>query len=99
MTPAGCLMMGGQVPGKSGPGKLSSLAVYCASSPGTDPQFGAAAAGLGRLLADRGVRLVYGGGHTGLMGVLADSALEAGGEVCGVITQALVDSEVAHHGL
>jgi uncharacterized protein (TIGR00730 family) len=87
------------VPGNSVPGKLSSLAVYCASSPGADPRFAAAAAGLGGLLAARGIRLVYGGGHTGLMGVLADSVLAAGGEVYGVITRALMDLEVAHQGL
>lgn len=58
-----------------------------------------AAAALGGLLADRGVTLVYGGASVGLMGALADSALAAGGKVVGVIPQALVDLEVAHHGL
>jgi uncharacterized protein (TIGR00730 family) len=78
---------------------LSSVAVYCASSPGADPGFGAAAAALGALLAERGIRLVYGGGHVGLMGVVADACLAGGGEVYGVITRALEAKELAHRGL
>jgi uncharacterized protein (TIGR00730 family) len=78
---------------------LSSVCVYCGSSQGADPAFAAAAASLGRLLAQRGIRLVYGGGHVGLMGVVADAALGAGGEVHGVITQALQEKEIAHRGL
>lgn len=81
------------------PGSLSSVAVYCASSPGADPAFAAAAAALGRLLAERGIRLVYGGGHVGLMGVVADACLAGGGEVHGVITRALEAKETAHRGL
>jgi uncharacterized protein (TIGR00730 family) len=80
-------------------GSLSSVAVYCGSSPGADPAFAAAAAALGRLLAERGIRLVYGGGHVGLMGVVADACLAAGGEVHGVITRALEAKELAHRGL
>ena len=80
-------------------GALSSVAVYCASSPGFDPAYQRAAASLGRLLARRGTRLVYGGGHVGLMGVVADAALAAGGEVYGVITAALEGKELAHAGL
>jgi uncharacterized protein (TIGR00730 family) len=64
-----------------------------------DPAFAAAAASLGRLLAEREIRVVYGGGHVGLMGVLADAALAAGGAVHGVITRTLADKEVAHGGL
>src|SRR4051812_36273953 len=79
--------------------RLSSVSVYCASSPGADPAFATAAALVGRLLAERKVRLVYGGGHVGLMGVLADAVLEHGGEVHGVITRALEHKEVAHDGL
>jgi uncharacterized protein (TIGR00730 family) len=79
--------------------RLSSVAVYCGSSPGADPAFAAAAAALGRLLAERDIRLVYGGGHVGLMGVVADACLAAGGEVHGVITRALAAKELAHHGL
>src|SRR5215471_16866630 len=79
--------------------QLSSVAVYCGSNAGNDPQYAAAAAALGRVLADRGIRLVYGGGQVGLMGVLADAVLERGGEVLGVITEALVVKEVSHRGL
>jgi len=81
------------------PGRLSAVAVYCGSNPGADPAYAQAAAALGRLLAERGIRLVYGGGHVGLMGVLADAALAGGGEVFGVITRALQASEVAHDAL
>jgi uncharacterized protein (TIGR00730 family) len=81
------------------PRPLSSIGVYCGSSPGVDPAFATAAATLGRLIAERGLRLVYGGGHIGLMGILADAALAAGGEVHGVITRTLEDAEVAHRGL
>ena len=77
----------------------SSVCVYCASSPGVDVEFAGAAASLGQLLARRGIGLVYGGGHVGLMGVLADAALAEGGEVHGVITRALEDKEIAHRGL
>ena len=66
---------------------------------GPIPGFAAAAASLGRLLAEREIRLVYGGGHVGLMGVLADAALGQGGEVHGVITRALEEREIAHQGL
>ena len=79
--------------------ELSSVCVYCASSPGADAAFASAAASLGELLARRNVRLVYGGGHVGLMGTLADAALAAGGEVHGVITRALDEKEIAHNGL
>lgn len=78
---------------------IASVGVYCGSSPGAGPGYPAAAGSLGRLLAARGIRLVYGGGHVGLMGVLANAVLAAGGEAHGVITRALVDSEVAHAGL
>jgi uncharacterized protein (TIGR00730 family) len=81
------------------PESLSSVCVYCGSSPGVDPGFRSAAASLGRLLARRGLRLVYGGGHVGLMGVVADAALGEGGEVHGVITRTLEEKEIAHRGL
>lgn len=80
-------------------GQLVSIGVYCGSSPGVDPGYAAAAASLGRLLAQRGIRLVYGGGDVGLMGILADAALVQGGEVHGVITRALQAKEVAHRSL
>jgi uncharacterized protein (TIGR00730 family) len=78
---------------------LSSVCVFCGSSPGADPAFSGAAAALGQAVAERDMRLVYGGSHIGLMGVLADAALAAGGEVHGVITADLVDREIAHTGL
>lgn len=78
---------------------LLSVAVYCASSRGVDRSFAAAAESLGRTLAERGIRLVYGGGHVGLMGVVADAVLAGGGEVHGVITRALEAKEIAHRGL
>jgi len=81
------------------PGSLSSIGVFCGSSPGRDARFAEAAGSLGRELAHRHIRLVYGGGCVGLMGVLADAALAEGGEVHGVITRALEAKEVAHLGL
>jgi uncharacterized protein (TIGR00730 family) len=78
---------------------LKSICVFCGSSPGARPEYAAAAADFGRLLAERGVRIVYGAGNVGLMGVLADAALAAGGEVIGVIPQMLVDRELAHRGI
>lgn len=78
---------------------LRAVAVYCGSNRGAAPVYGQAAASLGRLLAERGIRLVYGGGDVGLMGVLADAVRDAGGEILGVITRALVEKEIAHPGL
>jgi uncharacterized protein (TIGR00730 family) len=78
---------------------LRSVTVYCGSNPGADPAFAERTRELARLLAGKGIRIVYGGSHVGLMGVLADAAMEAGGEVVGVMPQALVDREVAHTGL
>ena len=79
--------------------RISSVAVYCGSNFGTDPAYARAAASLGGILADRGTRLVYGGGHVGLMGVVADAAMQHGAEAHGVITEALQAMEVAHEGL
>jgi uncharacterized protein (TIGR00730 family) len=79
--------------------EITRLAVYCGSSPGLDPVHTETAERLGRGLAERGVTLVYGGAHVGLMGTLADSAMAAGGKVIGVMTEALVEAEVAHTGL
>jgi len=78
---------------------MKRLAVYCGSSMGADPAFAETARALGVEMARRGIGLVYGGGHRGLMGVVADAVLGAGGEAFGVIPQALVDLEVAHTGL
>ena len=76
-----------------------SIAVYCGSRFGDRPAYEGAARELGRLIAEGGARVVYGGGRVGLMGVIADSALEAGGEVIGVIPEALASKEIAHAGL
>lgn len=78
---------------------LRRIAVFCGSSTGSDPSHAAAAREVGALLAAEGIGLVYGGGAVGLMGVLADATLEAGGEVTGVIPRDLWDKEVGHAGL
>lgn len=81
------------------PPRMKTICVYCGSSPGTDPAFLAAARHLGTRLAESGRRLVYGGGRVGLMGVVADAALAAGGHVTGIIPTVLMDKEVEHRGL
>jgi uncharacterized protein (TIGR00730 family) len=78
---------------------MKRICVFCGSSTGKDPVHLGAARAMGRTLAGRGLGLVYGGGGTGLMGALADAALEAGGEVVGVIPRALQLRELAHPGL
>ena len=78
---------------------MKRVCVFSGSSPGADLAYRAAANDLGHGLAERGIELVYGGAHVGLMGVVADAALEGGGRVVGVIPQSLVDREVAHTGL
>ena len=78
---------------------MTRLCGFCGSSVGSNPAYAEAAVTLGSLLARRGIGLVYGGGNVGLMGVIADAALAAGGEVIGVIPKALADREVAHHGV
>ncbi|CAM3934743.1 TIGR00730 family Rossman fold protein [Kibdelosporangium persicum] len=75
------------------------VCVFCGSQPGRRPLYASAAADLGRLLAKRGITLVYGGASVGTMGVIADAALEAGGEVIGVIPVSMMDRELAHEGL
>lgn len=75
------------------------VCVFCGSSTGSAPAHAATAAELGHLLAERGVGLVFGGGRVGLMGVVADAVLAAGGEVIGVMPGHLVEREVAHEGL
>jgi uncharacterized protein (TIGR00730 family) len=75
------------------------ICVFCGSSPGHDPVYRAQAAAFGQLLAARGIGLVYGGAARGLMGVIANAVLEAGGEVIGVMPRAMVDREIAHRGL
>ncbi len=78
---------------------MRRIAVYCGSSTGSEPHYMALASHVGKVLAERGIGLVYGGGRMGLMGAVADSALAAGGEVIGVIPKALVGAELAHNGL
>ncbi len=76
---------------------LFSICVYCGSRPGTEPAYASAAAAVGQWIASQGGQLVYGGGHGGLMGIVADAALAAGGRVVGVIPKSLVEREWAHH--
>lgn len=78
---------------------VRAVAVFCGSSLGSDAAYGDAAAQVGRTLAERGVTVVYGGGRVGLMGVVADAALAAGGRVVGVIPQSLHARELAHTGV
>ena len=78
---------------------MNAICVFCGSHPGNDPAYAEAARRLGQVLAERGTTLVYGGGHVGLMGEVADAALGAGGEVIGVMPGALVDREIGHTGL
>jgi len=78
---------------------LRRVCVFCGSSSGTRLVYQQAAQAVGRLLCRRGIELVYGGGHVGLMGIVADACLDGGGHVIGVIPQALADKEVAHTGL
>ncbi len=77
---------------------LSRLAVYCGSATPADPRYVELARTVGGTLAKRGIGVVYGGGKAGLMGALADGALAAGGEVIGVIPEALEGRELSHHG-
>ena len=78
---------------------MRSICVFCGSRPGAKPAYRAAAEALGQLLAERGIELIYGGGNIGLMGIVADACLAAGGKVVGVIPRALLEWEVGHEGL
>lgn len=78
---------------------VRSVCVFCGASIGANPAYRVAAVALGEAIARRGLRLVYGGGAVGLMGVVADAAMAAGGEVVGIIPQSLLDAEVGHKGL
>ena len=75
------------------------IAIYCGANAGADPGHRQAAQALARHLAGRGIGIVYGGGNVGLMGAVADAALAAGGEVIGVIPEALMDKELGHGGV
>ena len=78
---------------------MRSLCVFCGSNPGIDPVYVAAAGEVGRTLAQRGVRVVFGGGRVGMMGAVADAARAAGGQVTGVIPRDLMEREIGHTGL
>ena len=78
---------------------MHRVCVFCGASAGNDPRYAAAAADLGRALAARSIELVTGGGKVGLMGVVADATLAAGGNVVGIIPRFLEEREVAHRGL
>ena len=78
---------------------MRRLCVFCGSSVGNQPAYAEAARAMGALLAARGIGLVYGGGHVGLMGVIADAVMASGGEVIGIIPQTLADREIAHAGI
>ena len=78
---------------------VRAVCVFCGASPGANPLYTQVAKDLGRLLAERNITLVYGGGAVGLMGVIADAALAAGGEVIGIIPESLKRAEVGHTGL
>lgn len=78
---------------------IKSVCIYCGSSAGASPAYAEAARRLGRELGEQGMRLVYGGGRIGLMGVVADAALAAGGQVIGVIPDNLQLRERGHHGV
>ena len=78
---------------------IKRIVVYCGANVGNNPAYKAAAESVGRTLAEQGIGLVYGGGGVGLMGVVADAALAAGGEVIGVIPEALKALEVGHKNL
>jgi uncharacterized protein (TIGR00730 family) len=78
---------------------LRNVSVFCGSRLGDSAAFTTAAGGLGAAMAARDIGLVYGGASVGLMGVVADAVLDAGGQVTGVITESLADHEIAHRGL
>ncbi|MDE0206460.1 MAG: LOG family protein, partial [Candidatus Tectomicrobia bacterium] len=74
---------------------MGNICVFCGSQGGSDPRYRQAAVELGKLLAERGHGLVYGGGHIGLMGAIADTVMQAGGTVDGVIPKPLTERELA----
>ncbi len=80
-------------------GKLNTITVFCGSADRVAPEYFQAATEFGRLLATRGIRLVYGAGKTGMMGAVAEGALQAGGEVVGVVNESLNQPQLIHAGL
>lgn len=83
----------------SNPNKAFSICVYCGSSPGVSSVYEDAAQQVGQWLGQHSIRLVYGGGNSGLMGTVANATLAAGGEVYGVIPQSLMNTEHGHRGI
>lgn len=78
---------------------MKSICVYCGSNFGSSPAYRAAAEELGRAMVARGQTLIYGGGNVGLMGVVADTVMQGGGEVIGIIPRSLLEREVGHRGV
>ncbi len=78
---------------------MSRITIFCGASAGKDPKWALMAAEVGRVIAERGHGIVYGGGHVGLMGIVADAAMKAGGEVIGVIPRFMEKAEQAHEGV
>jgi len=78
---------------------IASVCVFCGANPGNSPSFLESSIYLGRLLARRGITLVYGGASVGCMGAVANAALDSGGRVVGIIPRSLWEKEIAHHGL
>lgn len=79
--------------------KIKSLCVYCGSSGNVDPDFREAAKTMGEAMASQGIQLVYGGGHVGLMGIIADAVMNSGGKAVGIIPEHISSREVQHKGL
>ena len=79
--------------------QVKSICVFCGASTGNNPAYAQAGRALGVMMAERGIRLVFGGGHVGMMGLVADAVLGAGGEAVGVIPEHLVEREVRHDRL
>lgn len=79
--------------------EIKSLCVYCGSSGNVDEDYKTAARDMGQTMAEKGIRLVYGGGHVGLMGIIADAVMDAGGEAVGIIPEHISSREVQHKGL
>ena len=78
---------------------MKRVCIFCGSSKGARPEYEDTARAMGQALAKRGIGLVYGGGNVGLMGIIADTVMKAGGEVIGVIPKALFEKEVGHRGV
>jgi len=85
--------------GKQGRDRMQRVCVFCGSSTGNKPEYAVGARELGLVLAKQNIDLVYGGGHVGLMGIVADAAMSAGAKAIGIIPRCLADKEVAHKGL